>query len=102
MISLGVKGESYNESDLLTARSCIIAQSGAGKSYGVAVICEELLARGFGFTVIDTEGEYSSLKQKFEVLTVGGSGSDLNVKGVDLSKLASRAISESIPVILDV
>ena len=102
MISLGVKGEGFNDADLLTGRSCIIAQSGAGKSYGVAVICEELLSKGFGFTVIDTEGEYSSLKQKFEVLTVGGSGSDLNVKGVDLSKLASRAISESIPVILDV
>ena len=29
--------------ELVTGRTCIIAQSGAGKSWGIAVLCEQLL-----------------------------------------------------------
>ena len=48
--------------ELVTGRTCIIAQSGAGKSWGIAVLCEQLLQMNIGFCIIDTEGEYASLK----------------------------------------
>jgi len=102
VIKIGVNGEGINENDLVTSRSCIIAQSGAGKSYGVAVICEQLASHNLGFCVIDTEGEYFSLKQKFDVLWVGGKDSDVNFSSIDLQKLALVVVKESIPVILDV
>jgi Domain of unknown function DUF87. len=51
--------------ELVTGRTCIIAQSGAGKSWGIAVICEQLLQARVGFCLVDTEGEYSSLAERF-------------------------------------
>ncbi len=102
MITIGVNDEQVDEQELVTGRSCIIAQSGAGKSYGVAVICEELASKGIGFCIIDTEGEYYSLKNKFNVLWVGGDDSDLPIKNVDLSLLAERVVSGSVPLIIDV
>ena len=102
MIVIGVNGEGVDESDLLTSRTCIIAQSGAGKSYGVAVICEQLASENLGFCIIDTEGEYASLKQKYEVLWVGGESADVNVSTIDLNHLASIVIKESIPLIFDI
>ena len=46
---------------VLTERTCVIGQSGSGKSYTVAVICEELVKNNLGFCIIDTEGEYYEL-----------------------------------------
>ncbi|MEG3055969.1 MAG: DUF87 domain-containing protein [Methanoculleus sp.] len=43
--------------EAVTGRTCIIAQSGAGKSRGIAVLCEQLLKAQIGFCLIDTEGE---------------------------------------------
>ncbi len=102
MIEIGVNGEGVNEQDLITSRSCIIAQSGAGKSYGLAVICEQLAKKGLGFCIIDTEGEYFSLKQQYELLWVGGKESDINIKNLNFKELAFKAIKESIPIIFDV
>ncbi len=102
MISLGLNGESVSEQELLTGRTCIIAQSGAGKSYGVAVICEELLKKNLGFTVIDTEGEYSSLKQGFDLLLVGGKGADIKINRIDFNELARKVIDNNVAVIFDI
>ncbi|MEM2918678.1 MAG: ATP-binding protein [Candidatus Altiarchaeota archaeon] len=40
----------------------VIAKTGAGKSYAVAVLIEELLKQKFPVVIIDPHGEYSSLK----------------------------------------
>ena len=40
----------------------VLAKTGAGKSYTVAVILEELLKNYFPIVIIDPHGEYSSLK----------------------------------------
>ena len=53
---------SLNAQELVTGRTCLIAQSGAGKSWTLAVICEKLCKANIGFIIIDTEGEYFSLK----------------------------------------
>jgi len=88
---------------LVTGRTCVIGQSGSGKSYTVAVICEELAKNNIGFCIIDTEGEYFSLKEKYPVLWIGSEEKcDLNIDDLDYKKLAKKALTKSIPLIFDV
>ena len=42
----------------------VLAQTGAGKSYTVGVLIEEMLEHDFPVLVLDPHGEYSSLKQE--------------------------------------
>ncbi len=89
--------------ELVTGRTCIIAQSGAGKSWSIAVLCEQLCKSRIGFCLIDTEGEYFSLKDRFELLWVGsGDDCDVDIERVDLEELMQNAIKSGTPVIYDV
>src|SRR5579872_2034619 len=76
-----------------TGRTCVIGTSGSGKSYTVGVICEELCKAKVPFAIIDLEGEYSGLKEKYEAIWVGDDeGCDLMwSKKVDLKQLAKFA-----------
>jgi hypothetical protein len=86
---------------IVTGRSCVVGASGSGKSYAVGVICEALCSAGIPFLVVDTEGEYSGLKEKFEVILVSDEdGCDLKWDTFDPSSLAST-ILEGPPLILD-
>jgi DNA-binding transcriptional ArsR family regulator len=87
---------------VVTGRTCVLGASGSGKSYAVGVICEELCRKGVPFAVVDTEGEHTGLKEKFEAIWVGEEGgSDLAWDDLDLADLASQAPDIS-PLILDV
>jgi len=88
--------------EFVTGRTCVIGQSGSGKSYLIAVLCEKLLENNIAFCIVDTEGEYFSLKQKFEVLWAGGSQADINLEEVDLADLIEKSIKNNVPLILDV
>src|SRR3989338_1996686 len=88
--------------EFVTGRTCVIGQSGSGKSYLIAVLCEKLLENNIAFCIVDTEGEYFSLKEKFEVLWVGGSQADVNIDDVDFSDLIQKSIKNNVPLILDV
>lgn len=89
--------------ELVTGRTCIIAQSGAGKSWGIAVLCEQLLQARVGFCLIDTEGEYFSLKDRFPILWIGsGDGCDVKIGQADLRELMRDAIRSRTAVIFDV
>ncbi len=104
MINLDADNKvSINEQELLTGRSCIIGQSGSGKSYAIAVICESLCDNGLGFIIIDTEGEYFSLKEKFNLIwsTYSDEG-DLDLRKVDFKRLARQVIKNNVPLIFDV
>ncbi|MDG7001613.1 MAG: DUF87 domain-containing protein, partial [Nitrososphaerota archaeon] len=83
-------------------RTCVIGSSGSGKSYTVGVLCEELCKTKVPFAIIDVEGEYSGLKEKFEAIWVGDDAScDLRwSKKVDLKQLAKYA-PDSPQIILD-
>ena len=87
---------------VLTERTCVIGQSGSGKSYTVAVICEELVKNNLGFCIIDTEGEYSSLKEKYKLLWIGGSNSDIDIETADFDALSKSIIEKSAATIFDV
>jgi hypothetical protein len=86
-----------------TGRTCLVGSSGSGKSYTVGVICEELCKAKIPFTLIDVEGEYSGLKEKFDAVWIGDEeGCDLKWSGrVDLKQLA-RFAPDSPPIIFDV
>jgi len=47
---------------LITKHLAVLAKSGAGKSYAVGVILEEILDMGVPVVIIDPHGEYSSIK----------------------------------------
>lgn len=86
----------------MTGRGCVIGQSGSGKSYLVGVIVEELCRKNLPFIVVDTEGEYKSLKGQFRVLWLGKdkeADADLDT---DYGKLFMVALENSLPIIFDV
>ena len=86
---------------IVTGRTCVIGASGSGKSYLVAVLCEELCRAGVPFIIVDTEGEYYTLKEKFDALWVGDDERcDLSWGEVRLDDLASSTL-ECQPIILD-
>jgi hypothetical protein len=89
--------------ELVTGRTCVIAQSGAGKSWGIAVLCEHLCRSYLGFCLIDTEGEYFSLKDRFPIIWIGSDEScDYDIESVDLHSVLRDAILSSRFVIFDV
>lgn len=47
---------------LITKHLAVLAKTGAGKSYTLGVIVEELLEQGIPIVIIDPHGEYSSLR----------------------------------------
>jgi len=91
-----------NANIVATGRTCVIGASGSGKSYAVGVICEELCKSQVPFAIVDTEGEHSGLKEKYEVVLVGDDGtSDIQWSSTDLGQLASQA-PDIAPLVLDV
>ncbi len=98
----GNKDVVIDAQELVTGRTCVIGQSGSGKSYTIAVICEKLLQNNVVFCIVDTEGEYFSLKEKFEVLWVGGPQADVNIESVDFVDLIEKSIKNNVPLVLDV
>ena len=94
---------SLDPNKIVTSRTAIIGQSGSGKSYAIAVICEELLKNKIGFCIVDTEGEYFSLKEKFNILWIGeDEKSDYKFEDVDLKDLGIKAAKYKIPIIFDI
>ena len=97
----GEKDVFIDAQELVTGRTCVIGQSGSGKSYLIAVLCEQLLQNNIAFCIVDTEGEYFSLKEKFQMLWVGGEEADVNIE-IDFYDLITQSIRNNVPLILDV
>lgn len=51
-----------NVNKLIQKHVCILAKTGAGKSYTVGVLVEELIEKGVPVVIIDPHGEYAALK----------------------------------------
>lgn len=89
--------------DVLTGRGFVTGKSGSGKSNSMSVIAEKLLDRGYALLVVDIDGEYYGLKEKYEVLHVGGDEEcDILVGPEHAEKIATLALEKNIPIILDV
>ncbi len=105
MLDVGTGGDGPFAIDanlVVTGRTCVLGSSGSGKSYTVGVLCEELCRNDVPFAIVDTEGEHTGLKEKYEAIWVGEErDSDLSWDSLDLVDLAKQAPDIS-PLILDV
>ena len=89
--------------DVLTGRSFITGKSGSGKSNTASVVIENLLSNGFPVMIVDTDGEYYGLKEEYEILHAGADEEcDIVVSPEHAEKIASLALEQNVPIILDV
>jgi len=88
---------------LLTGRGFVTGKSGSGKSNTASVIGEELLEAGYPLLIVDTDGEYYGLKEEYELLHAGADEEcDIQIGAEHAEKIATLALEENVPVILDV
>jgi len=81
----------------------ILGIRGSGKSNTAGVIFEELLAAHYPMSLVDIDGEYFGLKEKYEVLVVGGGDhADVELNTTTVGEVADLSLHEGVPVILDV
>ncbi len=72
-------------------------------SNSASVVAEKLLDSGFGLFIVDIDGEYYGLKEEYEILHVGADEEcDIQVGEDHAEKLASLALEQNVPIILDV
>ncbi|MCB8942526.1 MAG: ATP-binding protein [Ardenticatenaceae bacterium] len=95
----------------LTAPSCIgrfmaiLGIPGSGKTNTAAVIMEGLLDAGIPILVIDIDGEYFTMKEKFPNVTVIGRSlnteTDVNVTMSNINLVAEKSYLAGAPVVFD-
>ena len=89
--------------DVLTGRAFVTGKSGSGKSNSVSVVAEELLKRSHPLMIVDTDGEYYGLKEQFQLLHAGADEEcDIRVGPEHAEKLATLALEQHVPIVLDV
>ena len=89
--------------EVLTGRGFVTGKSGSGKSNTASVVIEKLLDRGFPVLIVDIDGEYYGLKEKYEILHVGDDEEcDIQVSAEHAEKIADLALVQNVPIILDV
>jgi hypothetical protein len=87
---------------LIGTSVAVLGITGSGKTNTAAVLIEELLSHGLPLTIVDIEGEYWGLKEKFEILVAGRSEhAELAVGIENAAKLAEISLKRGISVILD-
>lgn len=81
----------------------VLGIRGSGKTNTAAVILEELLNYNFPLTIVDIDGEYWGLKEKYEILVVGKSENvDIEIGIQHAEKIAEISLAKNVPIILDV
>jgi hypothetical protein len=80
----------------------VVGMKGSGKTNTAAVILEELLKNKYPMSIIDIEGEYWGLKEKFEILHVGKSENvDIEIDIEHAEQIAEISMNNYIPIIID-
>lgn len=94
-------GTSLPTIDVLTGRGFVTGKSGSGKSNSANVVVEGLLEAGHSVLIVDVDGEYWGLKERYSVLHAGSGGRcDVTVDATDAEALVDVALAGQ-PVILD-
>lgn len=89
--------------EILTGRGFITGKSGSGKSNTASVVSEELLENGFPLMIVDTDGEYVGLQERYEMIHVGTDEKcDVEAIPEEAEYVVERALNENYPVLLDV
>ena len=91
-----------NLEDLIGQCISILGIRGSGKSNTAGVIFEELLQNNYPLSIVDIEGEYFGLKEKYEVLVVGtGEGVEIEIDANCAAEIAQVSMEQNVPVVLD-
>ncbi len=97
-INIGTK---INLEDLLLSRLLIQANSGGGKSVLARIIIEEVFGK-VPFIIMDIEGEYYTLKEKFgDILIIGGQHADIPISLKSAALLPKEIIGNRLNVVID-
>jgi hypothetical protein len=92
----------FSTSDFNSQRIAILGASGSGKSNTFARIFEQTLEKGIGCTIVDLEGEFFTLGQKFEILKIGkNKHCDMDISPEGAPVIATRALEDNLPILLD-
>src|SRR6266851_4609583 len=102
-LNIDSSNEFHLQTQTLVGRSiAVLGITGSGKTNTAAVLIEELLSNDLPLTVVDIEGEYWGLKEKFEVLVAGRSQhAELEVSPNNAAQLAEISLKRGISIILD-
>lgn len=93
-IQLGVPGALDLDLDLLMrTRLLVQASSGGGKSWCLRRLAEEAFGHHIPHVIIDPEGEFSTLRERFDFLIVGKGGD--TAASIRTAPLLARRILES-------
>ncbi len=88
--------------DVIGKCIAILGIRGSGKSNTAGVIFEELLRNNYPLSIIDVDGEYFGLKEKYEVLVVGrGEGVEIEVDVDCAEEIAQISMEKNVPVVVD-
>ena len=102
-ITVSADGYSLPIADLMTGRGAAFGKSGSGKSNSVSVVAEELLELGLPIVVVDVEGEYWGLTERFDVTYAGTSDEADVAPSLDaVEDLVASVLVDNEPLVLDV
>ncbi|MCC6458036.1 MAG: DUF87 domain-containing protein [Caldilineaceae bacterium] len=80
----------------------VLGIAGSGKTNTAAVIIEELLSNNLPMTIVDIEGEYWGLKERFDIIVIGRSENvDIEVDASHAAHFATYSVEQGVPLILD-
>lgn len=86
---------------LLESRLLVQANSGGGKSWAIRRLLEQT-ARGVQQLVIDPEGEFATLREKFDYVIAAPHGADAVASPQTAALLARRLLESGVSAILDI
>lgn len=86
---------------LLESRLLVQANSGGGKSWALRRLLEQT-ARGVQQLVIDPEGEFATLREKFDYVIAAPHGADAVASPQTAALLARRLLESGVSAILDI
>ena len=93
---------SFPVTDLLTGRGAVFGKSGSGKSNTASVLAEELLEYGLPIVIVDIEGEYWGLTERYDVRYAGTTGdAEIEVATENVGDLVSMVLEENEPLVVD-
>jgi len=82
-------------------RDAILASSGMGKSYLTGVIAEETLENGGLLCVIDPEGEYFTMAERYPMLIVGGENAMVPMSEEAIDLYVQAMLETNLSVVFD-
>lgn len=94
-------GVSIDVQRLVETRALMQANSGGGKSYAIRKLCE-ITYGGAQQIIIDVDGEYHTLREKFDYVLAGQKGGDCPADVKSAAMLARRLLELNVSAIIDI